>query len=446
MAWFTHTPLKRVNSIGLVFSNESPSQELTRIIIFEKTETELEDINVVQFLRDRVIVKFFDSSVYEKYVDLYEGKIWQFGNIKVKCTDESSSITYVSIRDCPPEMDSSILVNVLSQYGSVEGLRYNRYKYGPFQGALNGIRTAKMHVKKNIPSKITINNVQIHLIYNGQKRTCFKCGSEFHEAKECSTEFFDRTNIFSTTDFPLLNKDNREEVCNDNTGENEVSTTPSEQTKVEKGKGNITTSQEEVEKVQENETSDNAYDELQLMDRDTTSKVIVTTVDVHASEEGNYSIVKEVQGKVVPENLKGKKKQENERLDEDIRDAPLTPSCVESEKVAHSPSPAGQGGGGWDMRKEHEDITALDTFDDDIEAASRLLACENIDFGLSMTTKDSDMECAKGNQAMETGCDDDTVKEKMMDNKKDSSKRAKHDCSSDDEEKQGKLMKHKKNM
>ena len=437
MVAFNHSPLKRVNSIGLVYSNESPSQELTRIVIFEKTEVELEDINVVQFLRDRVIVKFFDSSVYQKFVDLYEGKIWQFGSIKVKCTDESSSITYVSIRDCPPEMDSSVLVNILSQYGNVEGLRYNRYKYGPFQGALNGIRTAKMHVKKNIPSKITINNIQIHLLYNGQKRTCFKCGSESHEARECSTEFFDRTNIFSTTDFPLLiNKDKRGETHDVDKGEKEDSTSASKHPNAEEEKGNTATYQEEAEEVQVN-------DELQVMDMDTTSKIIVAAVDVHASEEGDPSGVKEMQVEVEPKKSKEKRKQENNKLDEEIHSAPLTPSCVESGQVNHSPLPAGQGGGGKKGR-EHEDITALDTFDDDIEAASRLLDCESFDFEVSMANKNSDIEYAKEISALEIDCDDDTMNEGMMDNRKDSSKRSKHDCSSDDEEKQNKSMKHKK--
>ena len=51
---------------------------------------------------------------------------------------------------------------------------------------------------------------------------------------------------------------------------------------------------------------------------------------IHASEEGNPSSVKEVQGEVVLENWKEKRKQENEKLDEEIQAAPHTPSCVES--------------------------------------------------------------------------------------------------------------------
>jgi len=183
-----HPPsLKRVNSLGLVFVNQKPTQDDVSAILFEKINVKLEDINVVQFLREKVIIKFYDHDKFQKVVDDKEGKILSLGfnsAVKVKVTNESSVFSFVSIRDCPPEMGDDVLINILSQYGTVEGIRHNRYNRGPFQGTFSGIRTAKMYVKKNIPSKITVNSFQIQLLYNGQRRTCFKCGSESQNHKK----------------------------------------------------------------------------------------------------------------------------------------------------------------------------------------------------------------------------------------------------------------------
>ena len=71
---------------------------------------------------------------------------------------------------------------------------------------------------------------------------------------------------------------------------------------------------------------------------------------------------------------------------------------------------------------------------------------ESVDFEVSIDSKNNDMEHGKGIHALEIDCDDDTVTEVMLDNRKDSSKRSKHENSSDDEGKQIKLMKHTRNM
>ena len=53
---------------------------------------------------------------------------------------------------------------------------------------MNGIRTAKMEIKSNIPSTIRIAGHTVSFIYSGQKRTRYKCGSQDHLIEHCTLE------------------------------------------------------------------------------------------------------------------------------------------------------------------------------------------------------------------------------------------------------------------
>ena len=406
MLSFHQTPLKRVNSIGLVFNKENPSQEFTRIILFDNIGVKLEDINVVQFLRDRVIVKFFEDEVYKKFVDLFEGKIWRFGNLMVQCTDESSSITYVSIRDCPPEMESSVIANILNQYGTVEALRFNRYKYGPFEGALNGIRTAKMRVKRNIPSKITVNGYQIHLLYNGQKRTCFKCGLEDHEARECITEYSDRRNIFSTNDFPSLNNvtENREVELD-------------ESRKDENKKESEDKSEDKLPDAPDNECSEEGINEGIEMNSEVqnTGNLIVLEAEIHSDIDGNNEYSKEVQ-MIETAKRKSKKSSRKKEVDEELHEASATPPMGGESSHGLSHNDPGQGG------KEDNN---LDLQKKEICGSENGTQAKETEQTGSFWDNDLDL----WKVAKEWDCEMDLDEKDLKNNEgKDSTKRQKHDC------------------
>ena len=180
------TPIRRKDSFGLLFSY-NPEYNSVCDVIFENLKLSHEDIIGFQQLNSRkYVVKFKDSDVFQHFCELYDEKEIQVAPGKfVQVTNFSSVYSYVCIKYAPFDMENSLLENILSRYGRLYGIRLNRYSYGKAEGLLNGVRTAKMEIKGNIPSSINIQGHNIVFYYNGQRKTCYKCGREDHMAMEC---------------------------------------------------------------------------------------------------------------------------------------------------------------------------------------------------------------------------------------------------------------------
>ena len=196
-------PLRRQDSFGLQFSSY-PSMPVVRDALCNCMEIPLDDIlGVTTAGRNRIIVKVVPS-LFNDLMKKYEDKRFtseKLGSFYVK--NLSSSLTYVSIRNAPFEMSDEALISLLSRYGKVQNMRNNRYAHGPFEGKLTGVRTATMQLKENIPSSITFHGYTISFIYNGQTRTCYRCGSTGHMIKDCDYDM--EKNKFSDEEYPEIN-------------------------------------------------------------------------------------------------------------------------------------------------------------------------------------------------------------------------------------------------
>jgi len=80
--------------------------------------------------------------------------------------------------------EQDFLNQVLGRYGKILDTKMCVYKEMP--GVANGTRQVKMIIGHHIPSFLFVRGRRMHVRYYGQPRTCFRCGSEGHEAKDCS--------------------------------------------------------------------------------------------------------------------------------------------------------------------------------------------------------------------------------------------------------------------
>jgi len=80
--------------------------------------------------------------------------------------------------------EQDFLNQVLGRYGKILDTKMCVYKEMP--GVTNGTRQVKMIIGHHIPSFLFVRGRRMHVRYYGQPRTCFRCGSEGHEAKDCS--------------------------------------------------------------------------------------------------------------------------------------------------------------------------------------------------------------------------------------------------------------------
>ncbi|XP_068232372.1 uncharacterized protein [Palaemon carinicauda] len=197
--------LKPKTTVGLKFSC-SPNYESACDVIFNKLKISEKDIRGFQNIpNNRVAVKFIEEKVFDVFIREYEDKVIHFGNgEKALVVNLSSVYTYVSIRYAHFDIEDSLLISVLEQYGKVLHLRHNTFSHGRANGLENGTRTVKMEIKKNIPSSINICGYNVVFLYNGQKKTCYKCGRDSHMAVNCNMDSEPKLNIFNLNDFPAM--------------------------------------------------------------------------------------------------------------------------------------------------------------------------------------------------------------------------------------------------
>ena len=190
------TYLRRKDSFGLQFSGDMTIENVC-IVLFRELKLVIADILGVQNVnRNKVVVKLSTENKFQEIVKDFEDKLIKLSEENnVKIVNLSTTNTYVSIRNAPFELSDELLINIMSRYGKVDSIRSNRFSMGPLKGVLTGIRTVKMKIRDNIPSSLNVFGHNLTILYNGQKKTCYRCGKEGHLLKDCNSDNIEEISV-----------------------------------------------------------------------------------------------------------------------------------------------------------------------------------------------------------------------------------------------------------
>ena len=169
-------------TFSVYFSLDTSVPTNAIIEAFDSASVDYDDILSVQrrLSSNAWIVAFRTAAAKEHVLSA-----WNFviAGHRVFIADCDRKISLVKIYNAPNEMPDSVIIGRLSVYGSVLSFRRDLLTDSIF----NGVRTARMEVKKEIPSTVRIAGEFIRFWYPGQPKTCRHCGDLGHLIKECQS-------------------------------------------------------------------------------------------------------------------------------------------------------------------------------------------------------------------------------------------------------------------
>lgn len=95
----------------------------------------------------------------------------------------SRRVTFVNVYDAPHELPDSAIEVRLAKFGTILSVR--RGKCQEFPDVFNGVRHVRMLLDHAIPCYLRFGRFQVRVKYEGQPKTCRRCGSDDHLNKDC---------------------------------------------------------------------------------------------------------------------------------------------------------------------------------------------------------------------------------------------------------------------
>ena len=203
---------KYKNTVGLQYLDRQRADIRDANIILRELDINTNDLvgiqNDTEKYGTRLIINYKETStmMYDllKFRDGEIFKIHNYSEKRIMIQDMSSDLKFVAVIGVPFEVPHQIVRNIMSRFGEVHDIRMN-YFQTKLNGLATGTRTVKMKVLKNIPSVIIVGKKKINIAYEGQQKTCNKCGMDNHIASECDIDEGEKVNNINDTDYPVLN-------------------------------------------------------------------------------------------------------------------------------------------------------------------------------------------------------------------------------------------------
>lgn len=177
------------------FEPDSPQARALDVhrFLFEELKLKHEDLKAIEL--EPGVKKFYfklaDSEKFRRILAQGQGTFVHVGDVtsQVALTDAGSpGWRVLRVFRLPVELPSQALADALAAYGTVRDVAYEKWTNYEGKGILNGIRNVKIELKKNVPSYMRIQGVEALILYDGQPKTCRKCGQEGHlyfEKEKC---------------------------------------------------------------------------------------------------------------------------------------------------------------------------------------------------------------------------------------------------------------------
>lgn len=184
---------RRVNTLKVDLSSlpKKPTAVEIHEWLVNVLKLNADQVDTIQLNKaDRAVyVKVCSQNLYNKILLDYQVPIdFQLSSgeiFPVFVRPSDTQFITVRIFNLPPEIPNSTLQNVLSQYGTVQEIRNEKWSSQYMLPVNNGIRAVKIDMKKNIPALLTVATYTVTVNYPGQILTCFKCGETNHLKQDC---------------------------------------------------------------------------------------------------------------------------------------------------------------------------------------------------------------------------------------------------------------------
>ena len=134
----------------------------------------------------------------------------------VELSKAYEAFTTVRAVRMPMGWDREKVERIFAWYGTVKKLDKEEWRAGneefskEYAGLWNGNWRLKMVLRIPIPNTIIVSGEKFEIYYQGQERTCWKCGGS-HSKKDCKVAWAHYSNKFDYGQFPPLNSENGDE-------------------------------------------------------------------------------------------------------------------------------------------------------------------------------------------------------------------------------------------
>ena len=178
------------STIELRLARDAPKIEVGGLFSFLENKLGIDldnEVHCVQpeYKRRCVSVCLKSKERCEEIAALDDGTL-SINNNKVS-VEYSGSTKLVRVLDVPWRMPHSVVMSVLSQYGTpVNGMEFEYWKRNNKTTKIsNGTRVVRMVLKRAIPNYVSVQGITAVVKYPDQPSTCALCNSTGHFVKEC---------------------------------------------------------------------------------------------------------------------------------------------------------------------------------------------------------------------------------------------------------------------